>query len=508
MNKEKNQIKTGIFLNYINLILGNIIPIFYTPIMLKLLGKNEYGLYKLSANITSYLSLISLGISSAVVRYLIQARVEKGKKGEEEVFGLFMVIFQFIAVTSFIVGMILTVNLKIWYGNSLTITEIERMKILVFLLVCNTALSFSMTPYVSLVNAHEKFVFLQCMNIILTCLGPIVNLIMLFMGFASIGMAVSTLVLGIIVRVIYFLFVKKSMKLKPRYVKGSMDLLKNILSFSFWVFVANVVGQLYNATDTVMIGLVPELGAEGVAVYNIGLTFNSIMFGLTTGISNLLSPKINKMVFQGASGEELTDLAIKVGRIQSYIMSLVISGFIAFGQPFIYFYAGKEFSESYWVAVLMMIPNMIPLAQSVCLSIIVAQNKHQFRSIMYLGIAILNVIGTWYLMHSMGIIGATLMTGLALFLGQGIAMNWYYDRKSGINIIRFWKEVGEIFVIPTILCIVTLVISKRVDFYHPMILIMGICIYVLIYISAIWRLEFNSYERRLVITQIRRLMRK
>ena len=61
MDKNKSQLKIGVILNYINLLLGNLIPVFYTPIMLQLLGQSEYGLYKLSSNITSYLSLISLG---------------------------------------------------------------------------------------------------------------------------------------------------------------------------------------------------------------------------------------------------------------------------------------------------------------------------------------------------------------------------------------------------------------------------------------------------------------
>ena len=39
MKEEKSQLKIGIALNYINMILGNLIPIFYTPIMLSLLGK-------------------------------------------------------------------------------------------------------------------------------------------------------------------------------------------------------------------------------------------------------------------------------------------------------------------------------------------------------------------------------------------------------------------------------------------------------------------------------------
>ncbi len=232
-------------------------------------------------------------------------------------------------------------------------------------------------------------------------------------------------------------------------------MLRSILNFSFWIFVGNVVGQLYNSTDTVMIGAIPCLGTDGVAVYNVGLTFNSIMLSFTIGISNILSPKVNKMVLSGCTGEKLTDLAVRVGRLQCYIMLLIITGFIAFGKPFLYFYAGQDYFEAYGVAIVMMLPNMIPLSQSVCSSVIVAQNKHKFRSIMYLGIAILNVFGTWLLLKPFGIFGAAFMTGFALFLGQGIVMNWYYHRKSGINIFKFWKEVGIVFIYPFILCIGT-----------------------------------------------------
>ena len=54
MKKKVNQLRIGIILNYVNLGLGNLIPIFYTPIMLSLLGQSEYGLYKLASSFTSY----------------------------------------------------------------------------------------------------------------------------------------------------------------------------------------------------------------------------------------------------------------------------------------------------------------------------------------------------------------------------------------------------------------------------------------------------------------------
>ena len=162
MEHKNNQLKIGIMLNYLNMILGNLIPIFYTPIMLSLLGQSEYGLYKLSSSVTSYLSLISLGIGAAITRYLIKAREEQGKHAEERMLGLFVVIFHVIAVLAFIVGTALVFCLPVWYGDALTAPELRRMKILVFLMVCNTALGFSQSPYGAVVSSHERFVFQQC----------------------------------------------------------------------------------------------------------------------------------------------------------------------------------------------------------------------------------------------------------------------------------------------------------------------------------------------------------
>lgn len=505
MKQEKSQLKIGIVLSYVNMILGNLIPIFYTPIMLSLLGQSEYGLYKLSSSVTSYLSLISLGIGSAVTRYLIKAREEEGEEKEAQMLGLFMVIFQVIAAASLIIGSLLTWNLGIWYGDALSAAELSRMKLLVFLMVCNTALSFSQSPYVAVVGAHERFVFQQCMNILTTCAMPILNLIMLFLGFASVGMTISSLVICMIARICYTIYNRKVLHIIPVYRNLPVSMLREILTFSFWIFLSNVVGQLYNATDAVMMGAIPTLATTGVAVYSVGGTFNNIVFTLTTGISALLAPKVNKMVFSGSTNSELTDLAIRVGRLQGYVFALVVSGFVAFGRPFIAFYAGEGYEDAYWVAICLMIPNMIPLVQSICLNVLVAQNKHRFRSVVYLGIAVLNVIGTWFLMQTMGVIGAALMTGIALIAGQGFVMNWYYHKRTGLDMVRFWKSTGKIYIVPAIMCAITLFISKYMDFYSLPVLLFGIVIYTIAYCVLNWCCSMNAYERTLFLDIFRRI---
>lgn len=504
MAQEKSQLKIGIVLNYVNMILGNLIPIFYTPIMLTLLGQSEYGLYKLASSVTSYLSLISMGLGSAITRYLIKSREEEGKDAEERMFGLFDVIFNVIAVAALVIGTLLIRWIPTWYAKSLSTSELSRMQILVLMMVVNMALSFSQSPYFSVANAHEKFLLPQSMNIVQTCGVPVLSLGALYMGFGSVGMTAAAMAVSILTRAAYQIYVRRKMQIHPRFRNLPTNELKEILSFSFWVFVANVVGQLYNATDIVMIGMIPALATAGVAVYNVGGIFNSIMSNLTIGISSLLAPKTNKMVFQGASNEELTNLAIRVGRIQGYIMMLIVSGFVAFGRPFIRFYVGDTYEDAYWVAILMMIPNMIPLVLSICLNVVVAQNKHKFRSLVYLGIAILNVVGTWFLMRYMGIIGAALMTGVALIIGQGFVMNWYYHKKTGLDMLRFWKQMLSVYIVPTLLCIGTLLLSNWIDFYKLPALFTGIALYTVMYCGLNWLFTVNAYEKEMILGQMKR----
>ena len=55
--KKINQLKAGTILTYINLGLGTVIPLLYTPIMLRILGQSEYGVNSLATSITGYLTI-------------------------------------------------------------------------------------------------------------------------------------------------------------------------------------------------------------------------------------------------------------------------------------------------------------------------------------------------------------------------------------------------------------------------------------------------------------------
>ena len=48
---KRDEIKAGALLSYLNLLIGNLIPFIYTPIMLRMLGQAEYGIYGIAQSV-------------------------------------------------------------------------------------------------------------------------------------------------------------------------------------------------------------------------------------------------------------------------------------------------------------------------------------------------------------------------------------------------------------------------------------------------------------------------
>ena len=61
---KNNQLKIGTVLSYLQMGISVLISLVYTPMMIRLLGQNEYGLYQTVTSTISMLSLLSLGFNS------------------------------------------------------------------------------------------------------------------------------------------------------------------------------------------------------------------------------------------------------------------------------------------------------------------------------------------------------------------------------------------------------------------------------------------------------------
>ena len=108
-------------------------------------------------------------------------------------------------------------------------------------------------------------------------------------------------------------------------------------------------------------------------------------------------------------------------------------------------WGGPEYGDSYYVALLLIIPVTVPLIQNLGIEIQRAKNKHKTRAIVYLCIAIANIFISIPLIRQFSSIGAAIGTTISLVMGNIFFINWYYYKYIGLDILTFWKNIISFF---------------------------------------------------------------
>ena len=124
-----DQKKVGVLLSYGQTVISTIISLVYTPVMLRLLGQSEYGLYTLVNGFISNLALLSFGLGSAYVRYYSRAQVKDGEEGVSRINGMFMVIFLCISLLSLFVGGIMVASCEEFADKRSLLLGINRARL-------------------------------------------------------------------------------------------------------------------------------------------------------------------------------------------------------------------------------------------------------------------------------------------------------------------------------------------------------------------------------------------
>lgn len=492
----KSQRKAGAILSYVSIAINTLIQLAYTPVLVRLLGQSEYGLYSLVSSIIGYLTILDLGFGNAIIVYTAKYRAKNDKQAELKLHGMFKIIFYIIAFIAALLGVLLFFGVDTIFGQSMTAGEIGKAKIMMLILTFNLCITFAFNIYSSIISAYEKFVFQKLISIVGMILKPLVMLPLLFLGFKSIAMVCVLTGINLLIILSNYYYCKKKLNVRPKFSGFDKKILKIIFGYSIWIFMTIIVDKVNWSVDNFILGIVS--GTVAVSVYSIASQINMIFINLSTAISGVFLPKMSSIVEKGASKKQLTTEFIKVGRIQFHILFLALSGFIIFGKSFIHLWVGDGYDESYYVTLCLIVPVFFSLIQNLGLSIMQAMNKYRFKAISTFIMAIANVGISFYLASIYGPVGAALGTTIVLVLNNIFIINVYYQKEIGINVLRFWGQIAILVAkaVPSIaITILLLVLIKPSNMAA---LLIFAPIFAVLYIITVLLFSTSDYEKTLL----------
>ena len=196
-------------------------------------------------------------------------------------------------------------------------------------------------------------------------------------------------------RIVLICYVTFKMKLTPTYKNIEFKFVKQIASYSVWILLQMIATQINNMADHILIGMFVASSSVILGIYGVGAQINQYFQSVSSVFTGVLMPGVVKLVEKDGSVKTLQKEMERIGRIIFMVTGMIWSVFLVFGDQFISLWAGEQNSSAYIVTVLLMLPHIIIMPQSIGAQILWAKEKHKLQSILKFAIVIVNIaLGT------------------------------------------------------------------------------------------------------------------
>ncbi|WP_052188092.1 lipopolysaccharide biosynthesis protein [Cellulophaga sp. Hel_I_12] len=495
-----SQLKKGAFLNYATIFLTNVVGILLTPFILSHIGASEYGIYLTIGALVGTISLLDFGLNNTIVRFVAKYRAQKDSKGEENFLAVTMRIFFVISAIIVILGVLFYTFFIDSYFTKMNTEEMKIAKTIFVILIFNLSISLPGAAFTGICYGYEAFVFPKTLNIIRYITRSLTVVAILTLGGKAIALVVIDTIFNVVIIITTLVFVFKKLKVKIKLHEFSFRFVKQIFSYSGWIFIFALVGIFQWSAGHWVLGRisVPEV----LTIYGIGITLGSYYGAFSTAISGVFLPRATQMSVANATGEELTTMMIKIARLSFIVLMFIFGGFLLFGLQFVNLWVGTELGEegsyqSWVIALMIMAAYTLPLVQGFGNSILEAKSKLAFKAILYLSFMILGTILGAYLARDYGAIGMMSGSIIGWMIVQNV-MNFYYHNTIGLNMIRFFKELVHKIIIVVFICFsLGYFINTWVPGEGWLNFIQKGALYTLIYSILTYFVGINAFEKQL-----------
>jgi len=465
------QIPKNLAVNIVSFMATVGIGIWLTPYLLKHLGIAAYGLIPLAMFLSQYVSVIINAINMSINRFLLIALQQKQEKNANEVFNTALVIiFIFIVLQAFIMGVIL-------YDITQFFTIPEGLIVDATWLFGLTFAGFSISLFRSVFGtsmfAYNRLDILRTIDIVQNVVR-VVSIILLFTYDAPslkyIGMANLLAALSAVIPTLYY-FRKYTPQLKVKLTYFSKHRVSELSQMSTWVLINQVGVLLLGNIDLYLVNT--WLGTHATGEYAIVLQFTSIFRTFLTLLAGVLTPVI-MIYYANNDVGKLKQFTVISSKVMIIGLILPLSVLIGFSEEILKFWLGSKYMYlhtliSYSLLFFVVAIPVIPL-----FNVTMAYNKVKLPALLAVGFGILNVIFIYLLityttLQLWGVVSTKLVfeilfsSFILIYVSKILLMSWY--KLFGVYILSFIA-----FLLITI-CIDTIKYLIEIDTFMQLLLI-------------------------------------
>ena len=107
-----------------------------------------------------------------------------------------------------------------------------------------------------------------------------------------------------------------------------------------------------------------------------------------------------------------------------------------------------------------------------------------------------------------GLLGVASSILIVTLLGNVLPINWYYRKRIGLDVSRFWRRIAQLLPSMLVPAIVAVLIARFAQVGSYLQIGLWGCVFVAVYAGSLWLFGMNRYERGLVSSMLGKIFRR
>ena len=416
-----------------------------TPIIIRELGTEEYGLWSFIGSLAVFLALLDFGLGPTVIRH---AAEQRGRGAAEETNALAssgLAIYGVISLVAIAIAAVL-----VWVLPGLIdIREslVEPGRVALVLTIAGFAARFPLGLFGNLLAAQQRYDVIHLGSLLaIVVYTLLVPLLLLTVGGGIVTLALVTLGTTVLRLALPLAWLRAELpSLRVRRSLVSRQDARGLLGFSWHNFLIHVASKVVLSTDVIVVGIV--LGSLAAGLYAAPAKLFALVLGMGVSLGTLLFPVLSELEGTEDRSQQRTYLLGGI-RISLAVVLLAAAPLALLPDGFLQAWLGGEyerggFADSVPVLVLLMVSILFVQPSNLLTQFLIARGRHAPLALARLATVAVNLVLSVVLAATVGIWGVAAATLATEALAVAVVLPLLVRRAAPIGtreLLRAWAR--------------------------------------------------------------------
>ena len=468
------------------------------------LGTSAYGLWMLTASVTAYFSVLDLGYSGALVKFVAQYRARRDFTALNEILSTTFVIFATFGVVTYLVAIAAALALGRLF--QLTPDQVHVGRLVLLIISLNVAAGTAFSVFGGVINGFQRYDLNNVVGTISSVLTAVVNVAVLAAGYGLIELVAATTAVRLLTYLVYRANAYRVFPgLRIRLGSFRRERLREVTAFSVYMLLIDWANKMNYSVDALVIGAF--LSTSAVAVWTVGQRLAEVTQRLTNQLNDVLFPTV---VDNDAAArmDRLQAIFIQGTRLSLATVVPMGGAMMLMAGPLIHAWVGPEFSDSALVLQLLTLSVIVRVGNATAGTVLKGAGEHRLVAFTNVGAAVVNLALSIALVKALGLPGVALGTLVPICLASTLVLFPAGCRRVQLTLWRALVEAVWPAMWPA-LVMTAFVLATR-DLVPPTLVAIGaeMAAACLVYAIVFVFFGISAVERHFYLSKARELLQR